>query len=101
MSELQTEIPSIQEQIEKQRSQLETVHSTVLVLNTQCKTLLKTIGAVDALLSVLQVDYAHTQLVIMHMSEMLQGIGSSVDSWAMGSIPPYLVLLSLVQDICH
>ncbi len=76
-----------------------TVQGTVLVLNTQSKALLKTTGAVDTLLSVLQVYYAHMQLVTLVISDMLRDIGSSVESLAIGRIPPYLVYLSLVQDI--
>ena len=103
VGELQAEIPVIQEQMEKQQKQLETLgktlQGTVLVLNTHGETLLKTVSAVDTLLSVLSVDYAHTQLVTMLMSDMIRDIGSSVDSLAIGRIPPYLVPLSLVQDL--
>ena len=35
----------------------------------------------------------------MLMSDMLQEIGSSIDSLAMGRIPPYLVALTLVQEV--
>ncbi len=71
----------------------------MLVLNTHTEQLLKTMGAVHTLHSLLQVDYAHTQLVSMLMSDMLRDNSSSVDSLAMGIITPYLVPLSLVQDI--
>ncbi len=71
----------------------------MLVLNTHTEQLLKTMGAVHTLHSLLQVDYAHTQLVSMRMSDMLRDNSSSVDSLAMGIITPYLVPLSLVQDI--
>lgn len=96
-------IPTILVQMDRQWAQMEAieknVQGTVFVLNTHSETLLKTIGAVDTLLSVLQVDYAHTQLVTMLMSDMLRDVGSSVDSLAMSRIPPYLVPLTLVQDI--
>lgn len=103
IGELQAEIPAIQAQMDKQRDQLQTigqtVQGTVLVLNTHSEMLRKTLGTVNTLLSVLQVDYAHTQLVSMLMSDMLRDISSSIDSLAMGKIPPYLVPLSLVQEI--
>lgn len=103
VSELQAEIPSIRAQINQQQHQLQTIgqtaQGTVLVVNTHSETLNKTLRAVNSLLSVVQVDYAHTQLVNSLMSDMLRDIGSSVDSLAMGRIPPYLVPLSLVQSL--
>ena len=101
VNELQSEIPGIQQQLDLLRGQLgrvaKTVEGTVLVLNSHSETLMKTVAA-DTLLSVLKVDYAHTQLVTMLMSNLIRDISSSVDTLAMGRIPPYLVSLALVQD---
>ena len=69
------------------------------MLNSQGNTLSKTIGTVSTLLNILKVAHAHTQLVTMLMADMLRDIGSSVDSLATGRIPPYLVPLSLVENI--
>jgi len=59
---------------------------------------MKMAAAANTLMSVLNVDYAHTQLVTMLMSDLIRDV-SYVDTLAMGRIPPYLVSLVLVQDI--
>lgn len=103
VGELQAKMPIIQEQITKQQAELKTIgqtlQGTVLVVNVQSETLMKTLKAVNSLMLVLTVNYPHTQLVSMLMSDMIRHIGSSVDSLAMGIIPPYLVPISLVQDL--
>lgn len=71
----------------------------MVVVNTHSKALNKTLRAIDFLVTVLQADYAHTQLGTLLMNDMLRDIGSSVDSLAMGRISPYLVPVSLVQDL--
>ena len=50
------------------------------------------------LLSVVPVDYVHTQLVGTSVLYMLCDVGSSVDSLAASRIPPYLITLFLVQN---
>ena len=103
VNELQAEIPEIREQVYQQQEELRTlgqsVKGTILVVSSHSIALNKTIRAVDSLLSVVSVDYAHTQLVSMLMNDMSRDIGSSVNSLAMGKIPPYLIPLSLVQNI--
>lgn len=103
MNELQNEIPLIQKQLDLQMGQIatvgRTVEGTVVVLNSHSEALMKTTAAVDMLLSVLQVDYAHTQLATMLMSDLIRDISSSIDTLAMGRIPPYLVSLALVQEL--
>lgn len=103
VNELQDEIPEIREQVYRQQEELRTigqsVKGTILVVNSHSVALNKTIRAVNSLLAIVSIDYAHTQLVSMLMNDMLRDIGSSVDSLAMGKIPPYLIPLSLVQDI--
>ncbi|XDV51914.1 hypothetical protein PO909_020706 [Leuciscus waleckii] len=44
-------------------------------------------------------DELHKHLVTALMSDMLREISSSMDSLAMGRIPPYLIPLSLVQAV--
>ncbi|CAJ1057627.1 uncharacterized protein LOC125802183 [Xyrichtys novacula] len=103
VGELEAEIPDIRAQINRQQTQLQTigqtVKGTVLVVNTHTEVLNKTLRAVNSLLSVVKVEYAHTMLLNMLMSDMLREISSSIDSLAAGRIPPYLVPLSLVQDL--
>lgn len=43
------------------------------------------------------IAHTHTQLVSVHMSDMIQDIGFPVDSVAMYKIPLFLVSLVLVQ----
>lgn len=75
VNKLQDEIPDIREQIYQQQEELQTIgqslKGTILVVNSPN----------------------------MLMNDMLLDIGSSVDSLAMGKIPPYLIPLSLVQNI--
>lgn len=103
VNELEAEIPTIRTQINQQQEDLltvgKTLQGTVLVVNTHSIALNKTLRAVNELISVLQVDFAHTQLVTTLLGDMLRDISSSVDSLAMSRIPPYLVPLTLVQEI--
>ena len=103
VGEMQAEIPEIRKLINRQQHELQTIgqslKGTILIVNTHSEALNQTMRAVDTLLSVVAVDYAHTQLVSLLMGDMLRDITSSVDSLAMGRIPPYLVPLSLVQSI--
>lgn len=46
-----------------------------------------------------EADITHMLQQLQNMSDMLWDIGSSVDSLAIGRIPPYLIPLSLVQNI--
>ena len=103
IGELQAEIPMIRQSMQKQAVNLqtvgETVKGTILVLNTHSVALNQTRQTMNKLLSVVQIDYAHTQIVTMLMNDMLREVSSSIDSLAMGRIPPYLVPLSLVDSI--
>ena len=69
------------------------------MLNAQSNTLSKILGTVSTLGNILEVDHAHTQLVTMLMADLLRDTMSSIDSLATGRIPPYLVPLSLVEEI--
>ncbi|XP_013888616.1 uncharacterized protein LOC106535995 [Austrofundulus limnaeus] len=103
VAELQNEIPRIQLQLDEQQDQLtqvgKTVLDTVLVVNTHSTELTKLAKAVTELSSVIQIDYAYTQLITMLLTDMLREISSSIDTLVIGKIPPYLVSLQMVQDI--
>lgn len=71
----------------------------MLILNSHSEALLKVTGALNSLLSIAQVDYVHTQLVTMLMSDLRRDFSSSIDTLVVGQIPPYLVSLSLVQEV--
>ena len=74
ISELQVKIPNIRASITRQPQQLQTlgrtVQSTILLVNTQGEILSKMLHAINSLLPVVQVDYAHTQLASSLMSDM-------------------------------
>lgn len=101
--EVQAEIPQLREQLTLQGQTLQTIgkslKGTLVVLNTHSVLLNKTVSSVKQLFSVIQDDVAQTQLVTTLMSDMLREVSSSIDSLAMGRIPPYLVPLSLVQTV--
>lgn len=105
VGELQAEIPDIRRQVYSQQKQLQTLgqslQGTILIVNTHSEALNKTIRTVDLLLSIIAVDYAHTQLVSLLMSDMTRDIASSVDSLAMGRIPPYLVVGPKYPNCSH
>lgn len=103
VKEIQTEIPQLREQLTLQGKTLQTIgkslKGTLVVLNTHSVLLNQTMNSVKQLFSVIQNDVAQTQLVTTLMSDMLREVSSSIDSLAMGRIPPYLVPLSLVQTV--
>lgn len=76
----------------------QSLQETILVVNTHSEAL-KAMQAVDLRHSIVAVDYAHAQLVSLLMSDMIRDFASSVDKLTMSRIPPYLVPLSLVQNI--
>ncbi|KAF7709993.1 hypothetical protein HF521_016843 [Silurus meridionalis] len=99
--EIQNEIPQLREQLSLQGQTLQTIgkslKGTLVVLNTHSVLLNQTLNSIKQLYSILQNDVAQTQLVTALMSDMLREVSSSIDSLAMGRIPPYLVPISLVQ----
>ncbi|KAF4103869.1 hypothetical protein G5714_014856 [Onychostoma macrolepis] len=101
--EIQTEIPQLREQLTLQGKTLQTIgkslKGTLVVLNTHSVLLNQIMNSVKQLFSVIQNDVSQTQLVTTLMSDMLREVSSSIDSLAMGRIPPYLVPLSLVQTV--
>ncbi|XP_016396229.1 uncharacterized protein LOC107730001 [Sinocyclocheilus rhinocerous] len=101
--EIQTEMPQLREQLTLQGQTLQTIgkslKGTLVVLNTHSVLLNQTVNSVKQLFSVIQNDVDQTQLVTTLMSDMLCEVSSSIDSLAMGRIPPYLVPLSLVQIV--
>ncbi|RXN02210.1 nuclease HARBI1 [Labeo rohita] len=103
VKEIQTEIPQLREHLTQQGETLQTIgkslKGTLVVLNTHSVLLNQTVNSMKQLFSVIQNDVAHTQLVASLMSDMLREVSSSIDSLAMGRIPPYLVPLSLVQTV--
>ncbi|KAL1249523.1 hypothetical protein QQF64_020528 [Cirrhinus molitorella] len=103
VNEIQTEMPQLQAQLMTQSKALQTIgkslKGTVVVLNTHSVLLNQTVNSVKQLFYVVQSDHAHAQLVTALMTDMLREVSSSVDSLAMGRIPPYLVPLSLVQTV--
>ncbi|RXN08064.1 pumilio -like protein [Labeo rohita] len=103
MKEIQTEIPQLREHLTQQGETLQTIgkslKGTLVVLNTHSVLLNQTVNSMKQLFSVIQNDVAHIQLVASLMSDMLREVSSSIDSLAMGRIPPYLVPLSLVQTV--
>ncbi|ROJ25355.1 Retrovirus-related Pol polyprotein from transposon 412 [Anabarilius grahami] len=103
VAEIQTEIPQLREQLTTQSQTLQsigkTLKGTVVVLNTHSVMLNQTVNSVKQLFTLFQNDFAQTQLVTALMTDMLREVSSSMDSLAMGRIPPYLVPLSLVQTV--
>ncbi|RXN12742.1 hypothetical protein ROHU_009981 [Labeo rohita] len=103
VKEIQTEIPQLREHLTQQGETLQTIgkslKGTLVVLNTHSVLLNQTVNSMKQLFSVIQNDVAHIQLVASLMSDMLREVSSSIDSLAMGRIPPYLVPLSLVQTV--
>ncbi|RXN11098.1 pumilio -like protein [Labeo rohita] len=103
VKEIQTEIPQLREHLTQQSETLQTIgkslKGTLVVLNTHSVLLNQTMNSMKQLFSVIQNDVAHIQLVASLMSDMLREVSSSIDSLAMGRIPPYLVPLSLVQTV--
>ncbi|ROL43546.1 hypothetical protein DPX16_13477 [Anabarilius grahami] len=103
VAEIQTEIPQLREQLATQSKTLQTIgkslKGTVVVLNTHSVLLNHTVNSMKKLFTVIQDDIPHTQLVTALMTDMLREVSSSIDSLAMGRIPPYLVPLSLVQTV--
>ncbi|XP_049320128.1 uncharacterized protein LOC125781104 [Astyanax mexicanus] len=103
VGELQAELPHIKDQIDTQQRQLQaigqTLQGTIVVLNTHTVALNKTLQTITSLTRAIQTDMAHIQVINMLLNDMLQEVGSSVDSLAMGKIPAYLVPLTLVQEI--
>ncbi|KAL1248034.1 hypothetical protein QQF64_023410 [Cirrhinus molitorella] len=103
VNEIQTEMPQLQAQLTTQSKAPQTIgkslKGTVVVLNTHSVLLNQTVNCMKQLFYVVQSDYAHSQLVTALMADMLREVSSSVDSLAIGRIPPYLVPLSLVQTV--
>ena len=97
----QVEIPDIRAQINRPQCELQTIGKTVQsispVVNAHSETLNQTMHAVNSLRSAINVDNAHAQLVSMLMTDMLCEITPSVNSLAMGKIPPHLIPSSLVH----
>ncbi|XP_034038218.1 uncharacterized protein LOC117520992 [Thalassophryne amazonica] len=77
----------------------QTVRDTVVILSTHTNVLKKTVSIIDQLTSVLQEDYAHTQMLNMLMADMTRDVEFSIDSLAVGRIRPYIVPLTLVHQI--
>ena len=103
VAEIQTELPQLKEQLTTQSAALQTIgktlRGTVVILNTHSVLLNQTVNSMKQLFTVFQNDFAQTQLVTALMTDMLREISSSIDSLAMGRIPPYLIPLSLVQNV--
>ena len=103
VAEIQTELPQLKEQLNTQSASLQTIgktlRGTVTVLNTHSVMLNQTVSSMKQLFTVFQNDFAQTQLVTALMTDMLREVSSSIDSLAMGRIPPYLIPLSLVQTV--
>ncbi|KAL1279977.1 hypothetical protein QQF64_014577 [Cirrhinus molitorella] len=103
VNKIQTEMPQLQAQLTTQSKALQTIgkslKGTVVVLNTHSVLLNQTVNSMKQLFYVVQSDHAHAQLVMALMADMLREVSLSVDSLAMGRIPPYLVPLSLVQTV--
>ena len=103
IGELQAELPHLRDLVLTQSGQTkalaETVKGTIVVMNAHSETLNNTIRTLNSLQKVIQVDYAHLQVLTSLMQELLRDIGSSADSLAQGRIPPYLVPMSLVKEI--
>ncbi|XDV46524.1 hypothetical protein PO909_014409 [Leuciscus waleckii] len=59
----------------------------------------QTVNSMKPLFTILQNDFAHTQLITALTTDMLWEVGSSNDSLATGVIPPYLIPLSLVLTV--
>lgn len=103
VAEIQTELPQLKEQLTTQSASLQTIgktlKGTVVILNTHSVLLNQTVNSMKQLFTVFQNDFAQTQLVTALMTDMLREVSSSIDSLAMGRIPPYLIPLSLVQNV--
>ena len=103
VAEIQTELPQLKDQLTTQSASLTTIgktlRGTVTILNTHSVMLNQTVNSMKQLFTVFQNDFAQTQLVTALMSDMLREVSSSMDSLAMGRIPPYLIPLSLVQTV--
>lgn len=103
VAEIQTEIPQLREQLTTQSASLQTIgktlRGTVVILNTHSVLLNQTVNSMKQLFNDFQTDFAQTQLVTALMTDMLREVSSSIDSLAMGRIPPYLIPLSLVQNV--
>lgn len=103
VNEIQAEIPQVREQLSTQSQALQTIgkslKGTMVILNTHSVMLNQTITSMKGMFSLLRTDFAHGQLVTALMSDLLREVSSSMDSLAMGRIPPYLVPLSLVQTL--
>lgn len=93
VNELKNELPVIQQQLAEQRRQLtltgKTVKDTVLVLNSHSQEMAHIFREVDTLKTVIEVDFAHVHLITTLLTDMLREIGSSIDTLAIGQIPPY------------
>ncbi|XP_077087150.1 uncharacterized protein LOC143738977 [Siphateles boraxobius] len=102
-AEIQTEIPQIKEQLATQSASLQTIDKTlkgiVVIFNTHSVLLTQTVNSMKQLFTVFQNDFAQTQLVTALMTDTLLEVNSSIDSLAMGRIPPHLIPLSLVQTV--
>ena len=103
VAEIQTELPLLKDQLTVQSASLTTIgktlRGTITVLNTHSVMLNRTVTSIKQMFTVFQNDFAQTQLVTALMTDMLREVSSSLDSLAMGRIPPYLIPLSLVQDV--
>lgn len=75
------------------------LNGTITVLNTHSTLLNHTIRSINKLFSVVQSDLAQIQLLNTFIADMLREVSTSIDSLAMGRIPPYLIPISLVQNI--
>ncbi|XP_028310951.1 uncharacterized protein LOC114468322 isoform X2 [Gouania willdenowi] len=103
VKEVKAEIPALQRQVDQQQKTLEvigkTLKNTITVLNTQSVALNKTINTINHLVSIMQVDYFLNQIITQLTEDLLREVTNSVENLALGRIPPYLVPLSLVQNI--
>ena len=103
VDEIQNELPHLRDLVLTQSKQstalAQTVRGTLVVLNAHSETLNKTARMLSALQNVVYVDYAHTMFLNSLVEELLRDFGSSAESLAQGRIPPYLVPISMVQNI--
>ena len=97
------DLPIIRKQLDTHGQQIQalsmTVRDTVVLVNSHTEILNKTARAMTTFKKLMGVDFSHSQIIGMLMTDFLRELSSSVDLLAMGKIPHYLTPLELVEQI--
>lgn len=103
ISTLKEEMPEIQSRLLTQQETLQdlgkTLQGTILAVNMHSTLINNTVHAVDRLATIMRSEVKYVRVIRDLMQDLMREVSSSLSTLGGGKIPPYLIPLSMVDNI--